>query len=169
MSSSAPKRDCHQLARRGKMLARQSRAKRSQYRICHAGMIGPPKARTLIDGSDHKSQCLVSRASSTDRCNTFQCIDSTLLAREDHVFCCTRSKPTQGCVPAGPTVASDLSFCFQCQECSCLVLRRPIEITRVTGHLKFADRHLSGHPFRSLRDASVASYAPICRASVKLQ
>jgi hypothetical protein len=32
----------------------------------------------------------VTAASSTGRCNTIQCIDSTMLARENHLFGCTR-------------------------------------------------------------------------------
>jgi hypothetical protein len=73
-------------------------------------------------------------ASSTGRCNTIQCIDSTMLARENHLFGCTRSKPSQGSVPAGLTLMSDFSFCFQCQADSSLVLRRPIEITAFIRH-----------------------------------
>jgi DNA-binding winged helix-turn-helix (wHTH) protein/tetratricopeptide (TPR) repeat protein len=68
-------------------------------------------------------------ASSTGRCNTIQCIDSTMLALENHLFGCTRSKPSQCSVPASLTLASDFGFCFQCQALSSLVLRRPIEIT----------------------------------------
>jgi len=52
-----------------------------------------------------------------------------MLARENHLFGCTRSKPSQGSVPAGLTLASDFSFCFQCQAGPSLVLHRPIEIT----------------------------------------
>jgi hypothetical protein len=75
--------------------------------------------------------CPVTRASSTGRCNTFQCIDDTMLPRENHVFGGTRSKPNQGGVSAGLTPASDFGFCFQCQAASSLVLRRPIEITEL--------------------------------------
>jgi hypothetical protein len=39
---------------------------------------------------------------------------------------CTRSKPSQGSVPAGLTLASDFSFCFQCKVGSSLVLRLSI-------------------------------------------
>src|SRR5271170_6631095 len=74
-------------------------------------------------------QCLVSRASSTGQCNTIQCIDSTMLARENHLFGCARPKPSQGSVPAGLSLTSDLGICFQCQVGSSLVLRRPIEST----------------------------------------
>jgi hypothetical protein len=38
-------------------------------------------------------QLLVNAASSTGRCNTIQCIDSTTLARENHLFGCARLKP----------------------------------------------------------------------------
>ncbi len=74
----------------------------------------------------------VSAAISTGRCNTIQCIDSEVLARESHPFACTRSKPSHSSVPAGLTLASDFGFCFQCQASSSLVLRRPIEITAFT-------------------------------------
>jgi hypothetical protein len=63
-----------------------------------------------------------------------------MLARENHVFGCTRSKASQGSVPAGLTLASDISFCFQCQAGSSLVLRRPIEITALTGQRDLAPR-----------------------------
>src|SRR5271156_161126 len=68
--------------------------------------------------SKHKGfyrTCLVTRASSTGRRNTIQCIDSRMLSRENHLFGSTRSKPSQGSVPVGPVLASDSSFCFQCQ------------------------------------------------------
>jgi hypothetical protein len=41
---------------------------------------------------------------------------------------------------ANATLACDFNSCFQCQAGSSLVLRRPIETTRVTGHLK-SDGH----------------------------
>ncbi len=41
----------------------------------------------------------------------------------------TRSKPSQGSVPADLTLASDFSFCLQHRVASSLVLRRPIETT----------------------------------------
>jgi hypothetical protein len=56
-----------------------------------------------------------------------------MLARENHLFGCTRPKPSQGSVPAALTLTSDFSFCFQCQVGSSLVLRRPIEITALIG------------------------------------
>jgi hypothetical protein len=78
----------------------------------------------------------VTRASSSGRCNTIQYIDSTMLARENQLFGCARLKPSQGSVPAGLTLASDSSARFQCKVDSSLVLRRPIEITRLTRHVK---------------------------------
>src|SRR5580692_2264960 len=57
-----------------------------------------------------------------------------MLARENHPFGCARLKPSQASVPAGLTLASHSSFCFQCQAGSSLVLRRPIETTALTGH-----------------------------------
>jgi hypothetical protein len=78
------------------------------------------------------SNCPVNGASSTGRCNTIQGTDSTMLPRENHLFGCTRSKPSQSSVPAGLALASDFGFCFQCQAGSSLVLRRPIEITGLT-------------------------------------
>jgi hypothetical protein len=73
-------------------------------------------------------------ASSTGRCNTTQCIDSTTLPRENHLFGCTRSKPSLGSVPAGLALANDFSFCFQCEVGLSLALRRPIETTTLIGH-----------------------------------
>src|SRR5580704_1360793 len=80
------------------------------------------------------TQFPITRASSTGRCNTLQCIDSTMIAREKHLFGCTRSKPSQSSVAARLTLTSEFGFCFQCQAGSSLVLRRPIETTRVTGN-----------------------------------
>ena len=62
-----------------------------------------------------------------------------MLSRENYLFGYTRSKPSQGSVPDGPALASDFGFCFQCQASSSLVLRRPVETTRVTGHLEYQD------------------------------
>ncbi len=50
-----------------------------------------------------------------------------MLPQENYLFGCTRSKSSQGSVPAGLALASDFSFCFQCKVGSSLVLRRPIE------------------------------------------
>ena len=71
----------------------------------------------------------ISAASSSGRCKTFPCSDSTILARESHLFGCIRSKPPKGIGPVNLTLASDFSFCFQCQMGSSLVLRGPIETT----------------------------------------
>ena len=67
-----------------------------------------------------------------------------MLPRENHLFGCTRSKPSQGSVPVGLALASDFSFCFQCKVGSSLVLRRPVETTRVTGKVKLPEIHLEG-------------------------
>jgi hypothetical protein len=56
------------------------------------------------------------------------------------MFGWTRSTPSQSGVPAGLTPASDSGFCFQCQAGSSLVLRRPIEITALTGHVAIRGR-----------------------------
>ena len=84
-----------------------------------------------------KSTSPVTAASSTGRCNTIYRVYSAMLAREKHLFGCTRSKPSHSSVPAGLILAGEFGICFQCQAGSSLVLRRPIEITRVTGHLLF--------------------------------
>jgi hypothetical protein len=57
---------------------------------------------------------LLNAASSTGRCNTIRCINSAMLLRENHLFGCTRPKPSHGSVPAGLTLAGDFGFCFQC-------------------------------------------------------
>jgi hypothetical protein len=57
-----------------------------------------------------------------------------MLARENQLLGCARLKPSQGSVPAGLTLASDSSFCFQCKEGSGLVLRRRIETTVLIMH-----------------------------------
>ena len=90
------------------------------------------------------SACLISRASSTGRCNTIQCIDSAMLPRKNRPFGCTRPKSSQRSVPAGLTLASDFGFCFQCQVGSSLVLRRPIETTAFTRHYPFCPSFGSG-------------------------
>ena len=59
--------------------------------------------------------CLIRRASSTGRCNTIQWIESTMLGRENHLFSCARLKSSQGGVPTGLTLISDLGICFQGQ------------------------------------------------------
>jgi hypothetical protein len=60
------------------------------------------------------STYLINAASSTGRCNTFQCIHSTMLPRENQLFGFTWTRPSQGSVPAGLTLAGDYGFCFQC-------------------------------------------------------
>ncbi|HEY4948885.1 MAG TPA: hypothetical protein VIH88_01000, partial [Candidatus Acidoferrales bacterium] len=57
------------------------------------------------------------------------------------LFICTRSKPSQGSVPAGLALASEFGFCFQCKVRSSLVLRRPIETARETVQMVFAEFH----------------------------
>src|ERR1700677_1978021 len=84
--------------------------------------------------ANHFLNCPIDAASSTGRCNTIQCIDSTMLAGENHLLGSARFKPSQGSVPAGPTLTSDLGVCFQCRTGSSLVLRRPIEITCLVGN-----------------------------------
>jgi hypothetical protein len=85
-----------------------------------------------LKGMHRVCQFPIRASSSTGQCNTIQCVDSTLLSWENHPFRCIRSKPSQGSVPAGLTLASDFSFCFQCKVGSSLVLRRPIESTLLT-------------------------------------
>jgi hypothetical protein len=63
---------------------------------------------------------------------------STALVRHcvrggNHPLGCIRLRLSQGSVPAGLTLASDFSSCFQSKVGSSLVLRRPIETTRVIG------------------------------------
>jgi hypothetical protein len=60
-----------------------------------------------------------------------------MLAGEHHLFGCARLKPSQGSVPAGLTLTSDLRICFHRQAGSSLVLRRPIETTALTGPVVF--------------------------------
>src|ERR1700693_171339 len=81
------------------------------------------------------SSHLISRAGSTGRCNAIQCIDSTVLPRKKHLFGCTRARLGQGSVLVDPALASDCSFCFQCQVGSSLMLHRPIDSIRVIGNL----------------------------------
>jgi hypothetical protein len=77
----------------------------------------------------------ITAASSTGQCNTIERIDSAMLPWENYLFNRTHSKPSQGSVPAGLTLASDFSFCFPCQVGSSFVLRRPIETTALITHL----------------------------------
>jgi|SRR5580658_3178358 hypothetical protein len=61
-------------------------------------------------------------------------IDSTVLGQENRRFGGARSQPNQSSVPDGPTLASEFGFSLQCQVGSSSVLRRPIEITALTGN-----------------------------------
>ena len=83
----------------------------------------------LRAGNHQLRELLISCASLTGRCNTIRCIDSAMLPRENHLFSFTWTNPSQGSVPAGLSLASNFSFCFQCKVGSSLVLRRPIETT----------------------------------------
>jgi hypothetical protein len=60
-----------------------------------------------------------------------------MLPRESYLFGGTWPKPCQGSVPAALALASDFSFCFQYKGGPSLVLRRPIEITALTGKVDF--------------------------------
>ena len=62
-----------------------------------------------------------------------------MVPRENHLFGGAGPEPSQDRVPDGLTLAGDFGFCFQCQAGFTLVLRRPIEITRVTGHLPYSN------------------------------
>ena len=67
-----------------------------------------------------------------------------MLPRGNYPYGRTRSKSSQSSAPAGLKAASDFGFWFQCQAGSSLVLHRPSEITRVTGHLVLARFHVYG-------------------------
>ena len=54
----------------------------------------------------------ITAASSDGRCNTLQCTDSAVLLGKRYLFGRPRSKPSQGCVLADLTLASDLAFVF---------------------------------------------------------
>jgi hypothetical protein len=69
-----------------------------------------------------------------------------MLPREKHLLGCSRPKPSQVSVSTGLTLASDFSFCFQCQVGSSLVLRRPIGTTAVTGKVRYGTLHDSEEP-----------------------
>ena len=68
-----------------------------------------------------------------------------MLARENQLFGCTRSKPSQSSGPAGLTPASDFGFRFQCHAGSSLVLRPPIEITAQTGQVESSQKQMDGN------------------------
>jgi hypothetical protein len=115
----------------------------------------------------------VRAVSSTGRCNTIQSFDSTTLARAKHLLGCTRSKPSQGSAPAGLTLASDFSFCFQCRAGPSLVLHPPIETTALirtcsascptsldvlTSHLVWASSHEDGSLLFVIQWLSIRPY-----------
>ena len=55
-----------------------------------------------------------------------------MLPLENYLFSATEPKPSQDSIPAGVSLAGDFGFRFQCDADSSLVLRPPIEITRLT-------------------------------------
>src|SRR5271167_4527891 len=57
-----------------------------------------------------------------------------MLPWEDHLIGFTWTRPSQASVLSELTFASDFGFCFQCKVGWGLVLRRPIETTRLTRH-----------------------------------
>jgi len=70
----------------------------------------------------------VSRVVSMGRCNTLQRVDSTMLAKENHLFGCDLLKPSQGSLSTDLTLASDSSLYFHCRLGSskcCVDLLRP--------------------------------------------
>jgi hypothetical protein len=81
-----------------------------------------------------------------------------MLPRENYLFGCTRSKPIQGSAPAGLTLGSDFSFCFQCEVGSSLVLNPPIQITALTGQLGDLCRNLN-FKFQNLKGTCHAKAA----------
>jgi hypothetical protein len=82
------------------------------------------------------------------------CFDNAC-AGANHLFGCSWSKPSQGYVPTGLTLASVVSLCLQCRAGSGLVLRRPIEITALTEEVA-----------RSTEDASLMRAFGSCHGSV---
>jgi len=58
---------------------------------------------------------MMNAASSAGRRNTIQRVDSTTLARENHLFGCARLKLSEGSVPTGLTLASNFGLCIHCQ------------------------------------------------------
>lgn len=88
-----------------------------------------------------------------------------MLPRENRLFGCTRPKRSQGSVPAGLALASDFGFSFQCEVGSSLVLRRPIEITRVIRWDEFYMSPLASQ--RSMKTgSSLLSSAKACGPEV---
>jgi|HubBroStandDraft_1064217.scaffolds.fasta_scaffold133563_2 hypothetical protein len=89
-----------------------------------------------------------------------------MLARENHLFGCTRSKPSQSSVPADLTPTSDFGFCFQCQAGPSLVLHRPIEITAQTGQVESSQKQASGNANLLLVRASLRERELAVRAAL---
>jgi len=94
---------------------------------------------------------LINAAGSNGRCNTIQCIDSTMLpAGEQSVWLYSvKTQPGQHFGWSG--LVSDFGFCFQCVVGSSLVLRRPIETTALIVHVDSSDfrlRDISGVELR---------------------
>jgi hypothetical protein len=84
------------------------------------------------------SSHLISRVGLNGRRNTIQYIDSTMLSpRKSDPFGCTRLKPKQGSFPADSNPNPRFSLCFQYKSGSTSVLLRPIESTRITGHVPY--------------------------------
>jgi hypothetical protein len=90
----------------------------------------------LASGRPQRGEFLLNDgASSTGRCNTIQRIDSSMLVRENHLFGCTRPKPSLGSLPACVTLASDVGFGFRRWVGSNFVLHRPVELAAFIRHL----------------------------------
>src|SRR5260370_12829213 len=78
------------------------------------------------------------RAGSTGRCNTIQRVDSTMLAKENHLFGCDLLKPSQGSLSTHLTLASDSSLYFHCRLGSskcCVDLLRPPRLPLTCCHV----------------------------------
>src|SRR6267378_4306323 len=78
---------------------------------------------------------LITTAGSTGRCNTLQRVDSTMLAKENHLFGCDLLKPSQGSLSTDLTLASDSSLYFHCRLGSskcCVDLLRPPRLPGAT-------------------------------------
>ena len=92
--------------------------KQGSFRLFNIGQSVPVKYYSMLSDDrtpraytpedfQRKSTCLINAASSTGRCHTIKCVDSTMLPRRSDLFGCTRSKPSQGSVPGDLTLASD--------------------------------------------------------------
>jgi hypothetical protein len=57
------------------------------------------RARNQVNEEGEEGQLVgqvpIKAASSTGRCNTIRCVDSTLLPQENHLYGCPPSKPRQ--------------------------------------------------------------------------